>query len=242
MAYPRVSNLDEFQPLRNLPGVRLRWARSAADIEAADWLLLPGSKHTLGDLAWLRAQELDTAITRHAQAGGRVLGVCGGLQMLGEVLSDPLGVDAGAADGVARSVAGLGLLPLATHFDAGKLLRRSRVQFEALEADWAALSTLAFDAYEIRHGRTLLQADAGACTVALRNADGAAIGWRQGAVLGFYAHGVFESPEVLRALFGCEVQTLDAVCDGLADFVDRHFERGCLTGLLGVAAGTRLCP
>ncbi|HSI53971.1 MAG TPA: cobyric acid synthase, partial [Ramlibacter sp.] len=59
LAYPRISNLDEFQPLANLPGVRLLWARSAADLAGADWIVLPGSKHTSGDLAWLRAQGMD---------------------------------------------------------------------------------------------------------------------------------------------------------------------------------------
>ena len=59
VAYPRISNLDEFQPLKNLPGVRLVWARSPADVAGADWIVLPGSKHTSGDLAWLRAQGLD---------------------------------------------------------------------------------------------------------------------------------------------------------------------------------------
>jgi adenosylcobyric acid synthase len=68
VAYPRISNLDEFQPLRAMPGVRLRWARSAAELEGADWIVLPGSKHTSGDLAWLRAQGLAGAIERHAAA------------------------------------------------------------------------------------------------------------------------------------------------------------------------------
>ena len=96
IAYPRISNLDEFQPLKNVPGVRLRWVRSPADLADADWVVLPGSKHTSGDLAWLRAQGLDRAVAAHAARGGRVLGVCGGLQMLGEALIDPHGIDGNA--------------------------------------------------------------------------------------------------------------------------------------------------
>src|SRR5574343_243031 len=75
VAYPRISNLDEFQPLRNVPGVRLRWARTPPDLTTLgsdDWIILPGSKHTSSDLAWLRQQGLDAAITSHTRGGGAV--------------------------------------------------------------------------------------------------------------------------------------------------------------------------
>ena len=95
VAYPRISNLDEFQPLKNMPGVRLQWVRSpgalAGLVAGRDWIVLPGSKHTSGDLAWLRAQGLAAAVTAFAGQGGAVLGICGGLQMLGEALIDPHG-------------------------------------------------------------------------------------------------------------------------------------------------------
>ena len=90
IAYPRISNLDEFQSLKNVPGIRLQWVRSTAQLAglnaATDWIILPGSKHTSGDLAWLRKQGLDAAINHHASLGGAILGICGGLQMLGEAL------------------------------------------------------------------------------------------------------------------------------------------------------------
>ena len=222
IAYPRISNLDEFQPLRNLPGVRLRWAREPADLHGADWLVLPGSKHTSGDLAWLRAQGLDREIVRHAAAGKPLLGLCGGLQMLGGSMADPDGVDGDAE--------GLGLLPLSTHFERDKLLLHTTARFEALAAPWAALAGIGFDGYEIRQGRTRAEDHA---AVALRNPQGEAIGWQRGSVLGLYAHGLFESPAVLRALFGARVRPLDEVFDGLADFIDDHFEPGSLRGLLG---------
>ncbi|NML16927.1 cobyric acid synthase [Azohydromonas caseinilytica] len=224
VAYPRISNLDEFQPLRRLPGVRLTWARTPAQLERADWIVLPGSKHTSGDLAWLRAQGLDAPIRRHVALGRPLLGVCGGLQMLGRALHDPHGVDG--------SGPGLDLLPLETTFDPEKLLRPGRVGFETLQAPWAELSGLACAGYEIRHGRTRA---VGECVPALRNAAGEAIGWQHGPVLGLYAHGLFESPEVLRALFGVSVPALDQVFDGMADFIDRHVEPGVLEGLLTAA-------
>ncbi|MDR3370299.1 cobyric acid synthase [Rhodoferax sp.] len=126
IAYPRISNLDEFQPLKNIPGVRLMWVRSPselASLNVTDWIVLPGSKSTSADLAWLRAQGLDAAVARHAGHGGAVLGVCGGLQMLGEALIDPHGIDGNAP--------GLGLLPLVTVFEANKTVCHTRVSFAA---------------------------------------------------------------------------------------------------------------
>jgi len=223
VAPPRISNLDEFQPLRQLAGVRLRWARDAAALTDADWIVMPGSKHTSSDLAWLRTQAIAPAIAAHAARGRPLLAICGGLQMLGDVLDDPHDVDGDAC--------GLGLLPLRTRFETGKLLRETAATFGALHGAWAPLSHLRVSGYEIRHGRT--EADAGDPTLrtALLGADGAPIGWQRGSVLGIYLHGLFESPDVLRALFGRRVRPLDAVFDGLADFIDRHFDAGALDAL-----------
>jgi adenosylcobyric acid synthase len=219
VAYPRISNLDEFQPLVHAPGVRLCWARTPAELAGADWIVLPGSKHTSSDLAWLRSQGLAAPIAAHAARGGHVLGVCGGLQMLGDRLVDEHGIDGSAS--------GLGLLPIITRFEPAKLLRATRATFAAIGAPWSALAGIAFDGYEIRHGRSM-----GPAEVALRNGDGEPIGWQRGSVLGVYAHGLFESDAVMRALFGATVRTLDGVFDGLADFIGQHFERRDLLALL----------
>jgi adenosylcobyric acid synthase len=224
VAFPRISNLDEFQPLRRCPGVRLRWARAPRDIEGADWVVLPGSKHTSGDLAWIRTAGLEAAILRHAANGGRVLGICGGLQMLGDTLADPHGVD-----GDAR---GLGLLPLETTFARDKLLRHTRASFARLAGAWSALGELAFDGYEIRHGRTNPRPGTKDDTsVALRNETGEPIGWQRDNVLGVYAHGLFESAAVMTGLFAAPHRSLDDIFDGLADFIDRRFAPGVLMDL-----------
>jgi len=221
IAYPRLSNLDEFQPLRQLPGVRLSWAREPRDLAGADWIILPGSKATAADLAWLRAQKLDQAINAHR---GLVLGICGGLQMLGEALIDTHGVDGNAP--------GLGLLPLVTVFETEKLLSRTTLQFGATDGPWAALAGLQTEGYEIHHGRTQPHPGLPAPQVALRNAAGEAIGWQAGRVLGVYAHGLFEQPAVLKALFGQSGRPLEAVFDGLADFIDLHFQPGRIASLI----------
>lgn len=229
VAAPRISNLDEFQPLRQCAGVQLRWARCAAALGDVDWIVLPGSKHTSSDLAWMRENGIAAEIERHAAAGNPVLALCGGLQMLGEALDDPHGVD--GLGGVGGSAAGLGLLPLATHFWRDKSLRKTRATFRGVDGVWSALAGVAFDGYEIHHGRTLEPSPRSARAV-LFDSHGAAVGWQQGSVLGLYVHGLFESPAVMRALFGADVRSLDSVFDGLADFVDRHFVPGALSSLL----------
>jgi adenosylcobyric acid synthase len=227
IAYPRISNLDEFQPLKHIPGVRLRWARTPSDLLGADWIVLPGSKHTSGDLAWLRAQKLDAAIAAHAGRGGMVLGICGGLQMLGEALVDPHGIDGNGP--------GLGLLPLVTVFDRDKTVRHRQAAFGGLQGAWQALSGVAFAGYEIHHGQTAQHPAmaAGGDVAAPVLPDG--MGWcnAQGNVLGLYLHGMFEQDAVLHALFGAQAPTLDSVFEGLADFVDSHFEPGWLLRLAG---------
>lgn len=223
VAYPRISNLDEFQPLKNVPGVRLIWARAPADVAGADWIVLPGSKHTSGDLAWLRAQGLDRAIAAHAAGGGAVLGVCGGLQMLGEALVDPHGIDGNAP--------GLGLLPLVTVFEREKTVRHRSAAFGELSGPWAALSNVLVAGYEIHHGHTAIHPQMAQDGHAVMP-EGLAWQNARGNVLGLYLHGLFENAVALHALFGAAAPTLDATFDGLADFIDTHFEPGVLQGLI----------
>jgi adenosylcobyric acid synthase len=225
LAGPHISNLDEFLPLTRVPGLRLQWARSPSQLEGVDWIVLPGSKQVSGDLAWLRAQGLDAAIVRHAAGGGAVLGVCGGLQMLGRSLHDPAGHDGEAYD----ERPGLGLLPLRTAFAARKRLRAAGVHFAAPVGPWAALAGVTATGYEIRCGQTV--ADPGSAV--LHDETGLAIGWQHRGVMGVYAHGLFESPAVVQALFGAAVPTLETAFETLADLVEAHFDAGLLARWLG---------
>ncbi|MGY8903427.1 MAG: cobyric acid synthase [Burkholderiales bacterium] len=226
IAYPRISNLDEFQPLKNMPGVQLIWVRSPAELQGANWVVLPGSKHTSGDLAWLRAQGLDAAIAAHAAQGGTVLGICGGLQMLGEALIDAHGIDGNAP--------GLGLLPLVTHFAPEKTVQRTQATFGALTGAWSALSGVAMQGYEIHHGQTAAMPTQHPAMASAQAVMTGGLAWQSasGNVLGVYLHGLFEDPSVLQALFGASVPTLDAVFDGLADYINTHFATGFLDSLI----------
>jgi adenosylcobyric acid synthase len=216
--YPTASNLDEFKPLEQVAD--LVWAGASPELAGADLVVLPGSKHVVGDLAWLGRTGLDRAVADRARAGGRVLGICGGLQLLGEAIVDPAGID-----GHGR---GLGLLPLTTIFSGAKRTRRTSSRFAELEAPWSELSGRAVSGYEIRHGSTHAS---GLVVGALP--DG--LGFAAGPVLGIYLHGLFEQPELVEALLGASPQqSLEAELDRLADEVARHLDVDGLLALAGI--------
>jgi adenosylcobyric acid synthase len=221
VAYPRLSNLDEFAPLRQLPNASVMWARRPESIGNADLLILPGSKHVAEDLAWLRTTGLAAAIEHRVRADRPTLAVCGGLLMLGAQLHDPHAVE-GAAPG-------LNLLPLSSEFDREKRHVRGNYRFTQLEGFWAPLSGLAFDGYEIRHGRSWL---CGSGADKLNVALPGGCGWQGGQLLAVYTHGLFENAGIMHAMFGARVQTLDDTLDGLAEFVLRHLGESTLMGLL----------
>jgi adenosylcobyric acid synthase len=225
LAYPFISNLDEFASLARVPGVSLCWARESHTIAGADLLVLPGSKNVAADLAWLRERGLDDAIAAHVSADKPMLAICGGLQMLGDELKDPHAVEGPAV--------GLGLLPYTTLFEQTKRYRRGTHTLAPLSGFWAPLSRVAFEAYEIRHGRTVPSLEVGSGdSASLRPVLPENCGWQCGQTLALYLHGLFENPAVMRALFGKETPTLDDTFDGLADFIDARFAPGALLSLL----------
>jgi adenosylcobyric acid synthase len=223
VAYPYISNLDEFAPLKRVPQLSLAWARRPETIASADIVILPGSKQVAADLAWLRERGLDRAIAAHAAADKPLLAICGGLQMLGRELRDPHGVEGEAP--------GLGLLPYSTQFQPAKQYRHDSYALGSLSGYWERLSGVAFGGYEIRHGTTSPDGAAQGAT-AMSSALGANRGWQHGQTLALYPHGLFESSEVMRALFGRAVPTLEDTLNGLADFIEAHFASGTLMRLI----------
>ncbi|MBU3648476.1 MAG: cobyric acid synthase CobQ, partial [Limnohabitans sp.] len=154
-----------------------------------------------------------------------VLGICGGLQILGEALVDTHGVDGNAA--------GLGLLPVVTQFAANKTVRRTTATFAQLQGVWSALSGVQVSGYEIHHGQTHAHAAlAAAGQVAHEVMPGLAWQNASGHVLGCYLHGLFEDPAVLHALFGAHTPTLETVFEGLADYLEQNMPAEVLHQLI----------
>ena len=139
---PRISNFTDVDALGLEPNLDVVFASTPRGLADADLVVLPGTRATIADLAWLRERGLDRAVLDHAAAGRPVLGICGGCQMLGRTIADPLGVE-----GPPVTVAGLGLLDLATEFTTEKVLRRHEPA-----------------GYEIHHGRVAGQLTSGAVT------------------------------------------------------------------------------
>ena len=217
--YPTASNLDELKPLEAV--AQVVWARSAADLDRAGLVVLPGSKNVSADLAWLRERGLAEAIRGAAQRGTRVLGICGGLQMLGDELLDPAGVDGDAA--------GLGLLRVRTTFSREKRIEALEVAFERLPDPWAALGGLRARGYEIRHGETVADGPVHEVLPGGR-------GFAAGCVLGVTVHGLLEDPAVVRALLGtAPARSLEHVFDALADLAEERLDMDELARLAGVA-------
>lgn len=224
---PRIANFDDFDALRAEPGVRLRYVASVQELGCPQALILPGTKSTLADLAWLRESGLAQAVCAFAEGGGQVAGICGGFQMLGKSLYDPQHIesDAGYAEG-------LGLLPVATHFASQKTTTRTRSVVRSGGGWLAALAGWELDGYEIHMGQT--HGGSPWLDVRARNGqpvhvpDGAAS--PDGRIWGCYLHGLFANQSFRQAWLASlgwqgarlpnPADRLDQSLDALADAVE----------------------
>ncbi|QTF94098.1 cobyric acid synthase [Halomonas sp. BM-2019] len=227
-ALPRISNHNDFDPLRLHPRVELTFVGPNRPIPPADLIILPGSKSTRADLAWLRDQGWEAAIRRHLRYGGQVLGICGGFQMLGDWIHDPEG-----HEGPAGSTPGLGLLEFETRMGAVKQLRNVSGRLLPEEVPMAG--------YEIHHGVSEGAALAHPFCEPEGRADGAVS--EDGQVMGTYLHGLFDTAEACAALLArCGLaETAAAVdlaahreaeLDRLADALERHLDLAAIERLL----------
>ena len=200
VVYPYASNLEEFDPLIHTPGVTVVPIRGCTRLDDYHAILLPGSKNTVTSLRYLRQSGLAAEINRAAQRGVPVLGICGGLQLLGQEIHDPHHIESG-------DCAGLGLLDLTTMLLPHKTTRQREVLWQGT----------ALHGYEIHHGETR----AGAGVQVYLPDD---LGWCQDNVYGVYVHGLFENA-VYRQQFlerlGWQGQTTVA----WSAIVDAHLER-----------------
>ena len=227
---PRISNHTDFDPLRLHPGVDLEFVGPDQPIPPADLVILPGSKNVRADLAWLRANGWEAAIRRHLRYGGKVMGICGGYQMVGERIADPEGVE----DAPGESP-GLGLLAMTTRLRPGKRLANVRGRLSPGDAPVTG--------YEIHAGATEGPA-LSRPAIHLKDHDDGALS-EDGQVMGTYLHGLFENREACDALLtwaGMEnAETPDyealreAAIDRLADSLEENLDMERVMALLAVA-------
>lgn len=181
---PHIANHTDFDALRLHPQVDLQFVRLSEPVPAADLIILPGSKNVRGDLAALREYGWEPAIARHLRYGGKVLGICGGFQMLGQQLHDPL-----ALEGEAGSSVGLGWLPMETTLEAHKQLKQVSGKLAFADAQ--------LQGYEIHMGVSSGAALARPVHVIAGQAEGALSA--DGQVAGSYIHGLFDHPQACAA-------------------------------------------
>ena len=226
---PHISNHTDFDPLRLHPQVEFGFVGLGETIPAADLIILPGSKAVRSDLARLREAGWEAAILRHLRYGGKLIGICGGLQMLGQSIHDPLGLE-----GEAGSSAGLGLLELSTTLQAEKQLRNVRGTLMLEGAPVAG--------YEIHAGVSTGAALQHPAALLEYGADGAISG--DGQVLATYLHGLFESGAATDALLRwaglreAAIPDYRARCEAdlerLADAVEQYLDTARLRELFAL--------
>jgi adenosylcobyric acid synthase len=248
---PRISNHDDFVPLEHEEGVVVRFVEHPRELDGADLVILPGSKSTVADLAWLRARGLADAITARARRLEAVLGICGGYQMMGRTIEDPAGIESPQA-----MTPGLDLLPVRTTFASPKITADVRARAttacfltEALAPDHALRG------YEIHMGRvTPLSPAPHLFAVSRRNgeacldAEGAVS--ETGVAAGTLLHGLFENEGVRASLLGFlrrrrglpppparPLPSRDEDYDRLAAALREHLDLGDLRRIAGLSAG-----
>ena len=231
--YPRISNHTDLDALRLHPQVDFSWVGPGQAIPPADLIVLPGSKAVQADLAWLRKQGWDDAIRRHLRYGGKIVAICGGYQMLGTQLHDPLGLE-----GAPGSIDGLGLLDLETVLEAEK-------QLHNITGTLALPGHAPVSGYEIHMGITRGPAlEHPSTLLADGRPDGALSD--DGQILGSYLHGLFDHPDALAALLAwagvTDAERIDlsarrqADLERLADSIEAHMDLPRLADCFGPGA------
>jgi adenosylcobyric acid synthase len=234
---PRISNSTDVEALACEPGVLVRWVTDPADLADADAVVIPGSKATVPDLAWLRERGLADGITAHARQGKPMLGICGGFQMLCRRIDDPVESMAGLVDG-------LGLLDADIAFAPEKTVRATGAALAATSATGAALAATSDQAtplhgYEIHHGQVARSAED----------DWLGVGIRRGHVYGTHWHGLLDNDELRRRWLTDAAAAVgrsgfvvaddvdvagrrDAQLDLMADLLTAHLDIDAVVGLL----------
>jgi adenosylcobyric acid synthase len=227
----RIANFDEFDALRAEPAVRFTFVAPGQPLPgAADLIILPGTKASVSDMAFFRAQGWDIDLAAHVRRGGRVLGICGGYQMLGRRIVDPGGIE-----GPPGEIAGLGLLDSETTLTGDKVLRPSSGRFVE--------DGVPFDGFEMHVGRTQGE---GAERPFLRFASGVPDGaaTADGRIAGCYVHGLFARPEPRAALLARlgtssngldQSAVVDAALEELACELERSLDIATLARIAGIA-------
>ena len=183
---PRISNFTDFAPFERYDNVSLRYVENTAELHDPDMIIIPGTKSTIYDLKWLRQSGLESAVIKAADNGAVIFGICGGFQMLGKNISDPMKVESAETS----EISGLGLIDMETVFEEEKVQKQTEGTFSGVSGLFSELNGMKYEGYEIHMGKSTFQ--------------GPLLG--KGSVYGSYIHGIFDaagiSDTILKALCG----------------------------------------
>ena len=222
---PHISNFTDFSLLAGEPDVCVRYASRPSELKDADVILLPGTKNTIEDLNWLKQRGLADEIVRHARSGGMVIGICGGYQMLGETLRDPLHTESRIPE-----MAGLGLLNFDVCFNAEKRTVQAHGAINCPSGWLHDHNDLMLDGYEIHSGENSFGPGCVPFLYLNGRAEPDGVTNPLGNVLGSYLHGIFDTGAFWRAVVnhlraekGLDINTGEVLT--MEQFRDREFDR-----------------
>lgn len=197
---PRISNFTDLNALEAVPGVSVRYCSNVSELRKPDMIVVPGSKNTISDLMWMRSNGLEAAVKKCADAGILIFGICGGYQILGETISDPLGIE------TSGDVRGMGLLPVDTVFESEKTRTRVTGTFKTSGSMLSALAdeNISAEGYEIHMGISTLRNGAKPFAVIKDSVSGNVKedGAYKDNVFGSYMHGVFDGVGIASRIAG----------------------------------------
>ncbi|MCI1931914.1 MAG: cobyric acid synthase [Clostridia bacterium] len=187
---PKISNFTDFSPLENIENVSVRYVKKRGQLKNPDLIIIPGSKSTISDLKWMRQNGIEGEIKKAGSKNTPIIGICGGYQMLGNLLSDPYNTEGGG------KINGLGLLPIDTVFEEEKNQRQTSGKVCKLDGIFGSLSGRKFHGYEIHMGKTTCNSGLYfSKTDDLKN-DGCV----SENVFGTYIHGIFDSQDMIDGM------------------------------------------
>ncbi|MGN1102050.1 MAG: cobyric acid synthase, partial [Huintestinicola sp.] len=189
---PRISNFTDFDVFSQYDGVSVTYASKPSEVFGGDMIIIPGTKSTISDMKWLRESGMEGAVLRMAEKGVPVFGICGGYQMLGEMICDPENTEGGG------EIRGMGLLPCVTVFRSEKTRTQISGKTEMLAGPLSSLSGKCFSGYEIHMGETLVKGKA-----LSRFENGISDGCNVKNIYGSYVHGFFDSSEISQEIVKC---------------------------------------
>lgn len=207
---PRISNFTDFSPFERYENVSLRYVKSVSELHEPDMIIIPGTKSTIADLKWLRQSGLEAAIKKAASRNTLIFGICGGFQMLGNLISDPLMVETTET----REIAGLGLLNTETVFSGEKVQKQTNGVLSGITGILSELNGIEYEGYEIHMGQTAQT------SVVMENEN----------VYGTYIHGLFDTNEISNTILkaicnkkGVEFESLNSF--DLSEYKNRQYDK-----------------